>query len=349
MKKEQPGYAAKEYCTRIGRTAQTDGKLTLFWTGSGIELSVRGSELILEMEAGDEQYDLWIDVIIDGSFVTRRMLDIGRQSVTVFRGMDPNTVKQVKIIRDTQAMPKDTCSYIDIINIIYDGKLEKVPKHRLNFEVIGDSISSGEGLIGHRELTDWIPYCFWAEGTYWNLTAKALDASVSVLSQSGWGLYCSFEGDPKEAMPLYYDKVCGVLHGEAEVKRGSQTEYLPGKENEVDAVIINLGTNDASGLHVYGSRNAFTEAAVRFLGKVRHMHPKAKIIWVYGMLGHELESEIKEAIDRFNGTGNDDDPVFYFGAEETSYEDLGARQHPGPEAHKKTAKKLSAFLDNILI
>ncbi len=352
MKNIKPQKLPEHLCIKRGRLGNCNEAITLFWTGSGIELCVKGSYLSIDMEAGYENYDLWIDVVIDGALVQKRMLDPGMNKVTVFRGMDPDTVKHVMILRDTQAMPADIKSYIDIVNISYEGELTEVPSCRWNFEVIGDSITSGEGLCGHRELMDWVPYCFSVWDSYWNITAREMNAKVSVLSQSGWGVYCSYDSNPKEALPLYYDRVCGILSDQEDRKRGCRNVFQPDHtENTMtDAVIINLGTNDANGLLQYGTKEEFEEAALHFLNQVRKMHPRAYIVWLYGMLGNPLQKEIKTAIDKFNmSNDNPQKPAYAIWVDETTYDEIGSREHPGKAAHSKTDKKLIAFLDNLLI
>lgn len=79
-----------------GRNTGSLSPLTLFWTGSGIELNARGSELWIEVEADYDVYEPWINIVINSVSVSRQMLTVGRYWICVFRGMDVNTIKKCK-------------------------------------------------------------------------------------------------------------------------------------------------------------------------------------------------------------------------------------------------------------
>ena len=61
-----------------GRTTGCLSPLTLFWTGSAIELNAKGSELWIEVEADYDIYEPWISISINSAFVSRQMLTAGR-------------------------------------------------------------------------------------------------------------------------------------------------------------------------------------------------------------------------------------------------------------------------------
>lgn len=69
-----------------GRTNGSLAPLTLFWTGSALELNIRASELWIEVESGYDQYESWISVVINSFPVSRQMLAAGRHWICVFRG-----------------------------------------------------------------------------------------------------------------------------------------------------------------------------------------------------------------------------------------------------------------------
>ena len=54
----------------LGRCAGTD-PLTLFWTGSGIELLFTGSELWVELNADYDTMEPWVSVELDGAWISR--------------------------------------------------------------------------------------------------------------------------------------------------------------------------------------------------------------------------------------------------------------------------------------
>lgn len=60
-----------------GRTTGLLSPLTLFWTGSAVELNVKSSELWLEVEADYDVYEPWISILINSVPVSRQMLVAG--------------------------------------------------------------------------------------------------------------------------------------------------------------------------------------------------------------------------------------------------------------------------------
>ena len=127
-----------------GRTNGSLTPLTLFWTAAGLELNVRGSELWVEFTADWDIHEPWYSFMVNGEFFSRRMAQKGTERVCVFRGMDPEKVKNVRIFKDTQAMNADPESVLQINAVETDGEFLPVPERNLKIEFIGDSITSGE-------------------------------------------------------------------------------------------------------------------------------------------------------------------------------------------------------------
>ncbi|MGN1187390.1 MAG: GDSL family lipase, partial [Lachnospiraceae bacterium] len=54
----------REICI-LGRTADRQ-KRALFWTGSGIEFAVNGSELYIDFTTDYDIYEQWVRIEVDG-------------------------------------------------------------------------------------------------------------------------------------------------------------------------------------------------------------------------------------------------------------------------------------------
>lgn len=352
-----------------GRTTGCLSPLTVFWTGSGIELNAKGSELWIEVEVDYDMYEPWISVLINSAPVSRQMLTSGRYWICVFRGMTEHEVKNVRIIRDVQAMNGDPVNYMQIHAVKFDGKFLHVEEKPYKIEFIGDSITSGEGVIGAKVEEDWISMWFSAVDNYSTMTADALNAEHRIISQSGWGVLTSWDNNPHFNIPDHYEKVCGLLSGEKNEELGAF------KENDFnswqpDVVVVNLGTNDGGAfttpewkdevtgetykqrLNEDGTFNeedlkAFEKAAYNFLVKLRNYNKVAQIIWVYGMLGIPMLPAIYRAVDTYiKDTG--DQKVSVFQLPNTTEETVGSRQHPGILSHEKAAKELTTYIREIL-
>ena len=328
----------------LGRTDGTVDPLNLFWTGSALQLRLRATELWVILDSSYMIFENWVDVMVNGALIQRFMVPRGRSEICLFRGMDSNAVRDVRIVRDTQAMHLDPRNSLAVCGLITDGVFEDVPEPALKLEFIGDSLTSGEGLTGASDYLEWNSGCFSAVHTYGYLVSERLGAEYSILSQSGWGACFSFEGFRKEAMPLYYDQVCGVLRGERNRKKGAFDEWDFASWRP-DAVIINLGTNDEMAIETVDgcTEQEFEEAVLRFLEKLRQRNPQSYLLWCYGMRGHGLEEPIKRAFRRFRKTTGDVNNDYLF-LDSAAEEDFGSRDHPGRAAHEKAARVLTEYL-----
>ena len=350
----------------LGRTASNRRPLTLFWTGAGLVLNVRASELWVEIEADFSTYEPWLDVLIDGALSQRRMLEKGRQSICVFRGADPQMLREVRILRDTQAMQADEKTLLQLVSVSTDGSFEPVKEPKLKIEFIGDSITSGEGCCGALQEMSWIPAVFSCVDNYAAMTAKLLDAESYWISQSGWGVYCDWRGVRSCAIPSVYGQICGPCGGERNIALGAGAPW-DFSCWQPDVVVINLGTNDdgcfgtiASGMDVCAPGEIQAEmrvdkegnplpadlqkigdAAVEFLRQLRHCNKTARLLWVYGMLGNRLSPVLRAAVDRYcSETG--DSKAEFMELENTLPGEFGSRQHPGRPSHEKNAKAIAA-------
>lgn len=352
-----------------GRTTEQRAPLTLFWTGSAIELQVTGSELWVEVESDYDIHEPWISILINGVPVSRQMVTAGRYWICIFRGMSEGTVKNVRIVKDVQAMSADPGCLLQFHALKSDGAFLPVEEKPYKIEFIGDSITSGEGAIGARAEEDWIPMWFSAIHNYTYMTAEAMNADYRVVSQSGWGVLTSWDNNPNNNIPDYYEQVCGLLTGENNQTLGAGDPY-DFESWQPDVVVINLGSNDGGAfqtpewrdpltgkvhkqrLNEDGSYHeedltAFENAVDRFLVKLRKNNPKAQLVWAYGMLGFPMMPAIYRAVDRYTKrTG--DRRVSVLQLPDTTEETIGARTHPGELSHRRAAETLSEHLQGIL-
>lgn len=353
-----------------GRTSSDLEPLALFWTASGFECNISGSELWVELEVTYDIYEPWFSYTINGNWVGRQMLQKGRYEIPLFRGMSADQVKNVRFFKDIQAMNEDGNSLIRIHSLGYDGQFFPIKDTKYKIEFIGDSITSGEGLFGAKEETDWIPMFFSAIKNYTYQVAQMLDADYRIISQSGWGVYCGWDNNIEHAIPKYYKQICGLMRDDESVKSGSTQLYDFGKW-QPDYVVVNLGTNDASAFEQPqwiddknnkkyklrkksdGSYNSddiglIQEAIKEFIGLIRECNPKAKIVWCYGMLGAALNDSISDAVSKYVSETKDNN-VSYLKLPDTTDETVGSRQHPGYKSHKSAAKVLAEYLSNITV
>lgn len=314
----------------------------LFYTGSGVELNVKGSELYIEFESHFSAYENYICIYVNNALIQRRMIDNGHERVCVFRNMDADSVKNIKILKATQAFGSDSVNYLAITGFESDGDFLPVEEATFKIEFIGDSITSGEGLCGQKEDMEWLPMYFDIDGNYTKLTADMLDADFNIVSQSGWGVMSSWDNITDNRVPRIYEYVCSPLTDEYNVKNGSQEKY-DFSSFPADYVVINLGTNDFTALNGtfdMDRLDALTHAVSDFISTVRKNQPNAAILWAYGVLGDSLESVISDGVADYIRETNDH-KVYYLPLEPIDEEDFGSREHPGRTAHEKLATAIS--------
>ena len=352
-----------------GRTDESQYPLPLFFNGSGIEVTVTGSELWIDLEVDYEVHEPWIWTALNGSFMSRQMLMPGSYSLCLFRGMTPDVVKNFKLFRELQAMSEDNVCHLLIRGFRTDGAFLPVQERQFKLEFIGDSITSGEGLFGAKQEQDWIPMFFSAIRSYAYLTAKKLDAEYRVFSQSGWGVHSTWDNNTRGALPKYYKEICSLMQSEENERLGGNQPH-DFASWQPDFVVVNLGTNDAAsfdqpefvdqytkeshkmrrepdGTYRKEDMRSFQRAVKDFLALIRACNPGANIIWCYGMLGIDLQLYICEAVSAYaRETG--DSKVSYLQLPDTTSESVGSREHPGYLCHKQAAEVLAGYITKFL-
>ncbi len=353
----------------FGRTNMEypDG-IPMFYNGSCIELNVKASELWIELSVGCDVYEPWCAVKLNDAVMSRQMLLAGSYKICLFRSMNPDDVKNVKFIRELQAMSDDESNFLLVKGFWCDGEFMSVSERSHRIEFIGDSITSGEGTYGAVRDVDWLSMYMSYTKTYMEIIERRFNADVRLMSQGGWGVYVGWDNDLRHNIPSVYDDVCRLACGEMNIRMGARNAY-DFSSWEPEVIIINLGTNDTSafrqppftdpetgalwkmesnedGSFVRSELDKIIRAIVDFLRKLRLVHASSRIVWTFGILGSELEEIILEAISDYKKQSGDDN-VDYLPIPNTTEETLGAHFHPGYEAHKIAAKVIGDYLEQL--
>ena len=347
--------------------AHLAGELPLLWGGSGIDGCFSGSELRLLLDVDFDRIEPWISAELNGAPILRMPLNRGLQEVCLFRGMTPGVPKRVRIFKDVQPVSDDPRHRLRVRELRWeDGEFLPLPEPACRLEFVGDSLTSGEGVVGAVSETDWVPALFSASRSWAKFTADRMNAEFRLISQSGWGVRSGWDNHPDHVLPGIYDKVCGPALGQSNEAIGTQNPH-DFDSWQPDAVIINLGTNDAGAMgsppwHGKDGRSfqqtadkaglaLFEDAAVDFLKTLRCHNPAAKLVWVYGMiegpLSPALGPVLAEAVTRFRREAGDKNAHF-LRLPAVREETMGSRQHPGVRCHEDAAQTVAEFLRTIL-
>lgn len=301
------------------------GVLPLFWAGSGLELLFTGSDLTVCFEVDFTVFEPWITMELNGAPLLRMPLNRGRNEVCLFRGMSAGIPKHIRVFKETQPITDDPRQRLDAVQIKWDGgTFLSLPKFDVRLEFVGDSLTTGEGIVGAPEETDWISALISGSQTWARMAASRLNAASCAVSQSGWGVCSGWDGNLAHVLPAWYEQT------------------VPLRRRDVDAVVVNLGTNDTAAIQSgFISTQDFESAALKFAGTLRRYHPGAKLVWAYGMLGDFLRPQLERVLSQF-------DETYYLPLPPVTEETVGSRQHPGPLCHQAAAEVTADFLKTIL-
>ena len=350
-----------------GRTVSTV-PMPLFWTASGFEFDTDSTECWIDMECDYNIREMYLRVELDGFLIQRFMIPKGRNKYCLYRDMPVGELKTVTVIIEVQPIQDDQERKLLVYGIETDCVLQPVIPKSCRIEIIGDSLTSGEGLTGTSNIQDWNAGIFGLTGHYGLTIARHFDADYSIVSQSGWGVYCGWDNNIHCNIPDYYTKVCGVLTDDMNGTLGAHDEW-DFTSWQPDLVIVNLGTNDGASTdspawtdpdtgktykqaQITGegweseSKKRFEDSTVNFLQMIREKNPDAYIIWVYGMCGPLMEPYIMEAVERYK-IESGDARVWYQALPECPEDKLGAHGHPGASHHLKCADVIISEINRL--
>ena len=330
----------------LGRTVYEDEKRYVSMSGAGVEFCCKGDYVTFDLCGVLSQYQtnnhkarvgvylndvLVLDEIVDYERVKHR-LDISsfRQGVTV------------KIIKLSEAQFSSVA--IGKIGVYSEYSIEPSPEKELQIEFIGDSITCGYGLDENPLYSYFTTKTENVTKTYAYLTAKELDADISVVAFSGYGVYSGFTQGGRNAS----DVISKHYHKAAIVPYKEYNWDFSKADN--DLVVINLGTNDASYCgSSYTGRQKFTEAYVELLKTVRVNNPRAYILCILGDMNNSLYSSIESAVSLYSEQTWDS----YISARTITFDmgntDIVVDGHPGELANKRAAADLTEILKELII
>ncbi|MBR5401130.1 MAG: hypothetical protein IK102_04885 [Treponema sp.] len=247
----------------LGRNVykNNDESLTLFWGGAALEVNIKAREIWACISTTYVNLEQWLAVEVNGAQISRFMLNKDKTWYCLARNMNPEKENLITIIKDTQPLNEDPTHSLVIHAIGLDeaGEFVPVAPRSCKIEFIGDSITAGEGTVGAPDEMDWISQWMSASKTYAMQTAKMINADWNTMGKSGWGICWAWDGNRDCKIPPHYEQVCSVLKDDNSVTLGSLEKWDFNSGHGSDYVVINLGTNDESGMKVIESKEALRE------------------------------------------------------------------------------------------
>ena len=156
--------------------------------------------------------------------------------------------------------------------------------------------------MGAKDGMEWRMVWISNQFAFPTLTAEAMHADKRVVALGGWGAYLSYDANPEHTLGAIYEQLCGTAPA-------GRTPYDFSAQRKADAVVINLGTNDGSGLEKLGGdkaagQAALEDSAVKLLELVRAHNPDAAILWAYGLCGERVAEPLRRAVAAPPGRGD---------------------------------------------
>ncbi|MBR2043476.1 MAG: hypothetical protein IJ946_03965 [Clostridia bacterium] len=295
-----------------GVTRKVSKGYTFDWSGSTVKIKAKAVgqvKVYFENLNPSDYFTAYIDGVRISDLIAPQKDDAtGRFFVTVDVG-NSSKEKVIEVSRQEEAM----YGAYEIVGFSLKGELLNAQENDKLIEFIGDSITSGMGVIGTK--TDWR-----TDGTNaWGyLTAKSLDVDFRIRSKSGIGAGRDCNGDvgPQyEWISSYHLDNCF---------RDLTTPYTVNRESDI--IIINLGTNDFDAYNWSPNatqRQELEDNYVKLLEITRKYNPNAKIICIAGGMMDSYGTYMQKAVDRLGG--NDEDFYYY---KITAALNLGGAGHP---------------------
>ncbi|TLS20876.1 uncharacterized protein PpBr36_10795 [Pyricularia pennisetigena] len=332
--------AAAESTRFLGRVNPATRELT--WPATGIAVAFDGTTVSIPITSqwGTVAVELVID---DGPPIA--MPNVDGSAITTPAALPKG--------RHTMTVRKKSEAYFGSLFLGHpttDGELvDLAPRPGRSIEIIGDSISVGYGLEG-------VFPCANAAGneaatkTYGALTARNLSADYSIVAWSGKGVTRNYVAPGPDLDPRMPELWTRWGAGD------EPASYDFSAAAPVDAVVINLGTNDFSfdpAIRPQLDVAAFSEAFVGFLEQVREAYPSAVVFLTGSPLLNDATAEkqkskhsavMREAAERFGP----DVHFVEFPTQDASNNNIGCDYHPSARTNQELAVILTAAMRTVM-
>ncbi len=306
----------------LGRTYSMDGKHYFNWSASGFEFTFKGSGVRAEIasNAPGGTNTAYIKVFINGVEQPDITLTKAIQTVTLAEGLDPNGTYTIRVVKRSNAR-SSTAALVSLK--LNDGEKLAPPADKARLiEFVGDSITVGYSASKEASTTSsWSTATEDATKTYSEYVANAFSADYSVIAVSGRGIARNYGNTTERLIPLLYASLDDYN------LEGVKYDF----KRQADVIVINAGTNDASGTVTGLSKDEFMATLKTFLLDVRAKNPNAEIIYAYGMMSAGWTAQIKQVVTELRDAG--DTHITYLQLKACSGKELGIASHPTADAY----------------
>ena len=348
-KQENRGPAVVAEPQFIGRfTHHSNGTAALAWSQSTITSQFYGTQVAVKLsDPNGNCFQATIDQQNNITFCTQP-----NQTIYPLASALPLGSHTITLIKITEASVGESL----FVGFVLEptGKLLPAPPPKTRrIQIIGDSISTGYGILCNDANVHFTPQTQNSDLTYGAITARNVNADVHIIAWSGIGMYHNNNGNTTHTMPAFYPLALPANSNSLWDFR----QFVP------DAVVINLGTNDFA-YNIPGRNDtllpeqSFVQTYLQFIKTVRQHAPQAYIFCALGpMLSdsypadlHELStarSYINQVVKTQQSTGDTRIAYIEFPTQ-TAALGYGCDYHPNTTTHQAMATQLTAQIKKTL-
>lgn len=329
----------------VGRWDTSDPEVArAAWSAVGLSFRFTGTSLALDLE--DEALvdgtpdDDWLVIALDGTRLDPARLSQGRRIYEVARNL-PKGAHEVSVAKRTSA----EVGAIGLRGIILDpgaslGSRPAAPPRTI--EIVGDSISTGFGVLGKNADCPFSAATEDATQAYGALAAQELGADVWIAAWMGKGVLRNDDLADTETLPELYERVLPGV-------KGSRYDFAV----QPDVVVLNLGTNDFA--RTAPPDAEFRAAYTAFVARLRELHPEALLVLALGpMLFDEGKIDFRtlarNAIQATlaEGRARGDAKIEAIEFWSNPAEGAGCQFHPSLATHRRMADELAKLIETRL-
>ena len=323
------------------------------WTCTGFRCTFVGTALSARIRGIENNFMGQIEWpvigVVDEDGVMKRLTVANGDFDYQLAAFEEHGAHTVEVIKLSEGM-RGQCG---LLCLETDGEIVKTEKKEasLKIELIGDSITCGYGNEETDPTHHFDPKTENGRISYGALAAAELGAKARWISVSGITTAIDhsrpmpFEMQGMEELYLYTD-----LPLEKKLGKTDYTLY-DFKKDPVDAVVLNLGTNDVNPIKMAKPENKenaldfFREHYRMMIETIRRSNPSAMIFCCLGPLDYYLYDEIRDIVDQYKEESGDERIVrFKFGPVLQWSEGYGADMHPSAKTHERMGHELAEMI-----
>lgn len=309
--------------TLHGRIVPENGGIWLGWTNTGFSFRFEGRHITFRFAPPAGGQVPYVGILVDKE--PRRMLPVDPEHPVLEISLPTSGEHTVRLLKMTELLD-DISLFVEGV-YLEDGArlLPPPPLSSRRLEFIGDSITCGYGNLCAGPMEPFSPETEDSTQTYAALTARHFGADARYLCRSGRGIVTDCDGCRAQPAARWFFET-SLTHPTP----WDFTSWQP------DVLVVNMGTNDHNGGL---SSEEFIPAAQNFLRRIRGVYPKARLLWMYGLMDDEYIPAIKEIVESIRA----EDPLLdllLVPSVNPYPEEHGSCYHPNLLGHARAARAL---------